>query len=260
LNIKQFISDLTQLTTSQNKLVGKQVLNLAFAESTMDDTRALASQGAREGLVVIADHQSKGRGRFNREWLTTAGQDVTISILFKPSLNKLHMLNMVASLAIQKTIYEITKEKAEIKWPNDVLVKGKKVSGILIETVMSNANEVDFAVVGIGLNVNLDLAEMDMIKDSATSISLIKGSITDKYEVLSILLNMIDKHYQLLQQGIDLCIEWSSNLSTIGAQVKVSNGKNIILGYAVGVDSVGNLIIETNEEKITVSSGDVTLI
>ena len=115
MNIKQFISDLTQLTTSQNKLVGKQVLNLAFAESTMDDTRALASQGAREGLVVIADHQSKGRGRFNREWLTTAGQDVTISILFKPSLNKLHMLNMVASLAIQKTIYEITKEKAEIK-------------------------------------------------------------------------------------------------------------------------------------------------
>ncbi len=253
-------SDIALLNTSDNKLVGKQIINLSHVESTMDEAKNLAICGAREGLVVIADRQSKGRGRFNRKWLTTPGQDVTISILLKPVFSQLHMLNMIASLAIKETIFKITQEEAEIKWPNDVLFKGKKVSGILIETAMSNSTQVDFAVVGIGLNVNLDPADEESIKDSATSIGLITHDTIDKYLVLTTLLSLIDKRYQLVLQGKDLCSEWSSKLSTIGTTVKVSNGKNIILGYALGVDSVGNLIIETNKEKITVSSGDVTLI
>jgi len=226
----------------------------------MDEVKELAKLGAREGLVLIADNQSRGRGRFNREWLTTSGQDLTISILFKPALNQVHMLNMVASLAIQETISEITQEEAEIKWPNDVLVNGKKISGVLIETVMSTATLVDFAVVGIGLNVNLNPLVMDAIKDSATSISLITGALTDKYEVLSKLLSMIDRQYQLVLEGRDLCIDWATKVSTIGNKVKVSNGSKIISGYAVDLDSVGNLILETKQGRVKVTAGDVTLI
>ena len=253
------ISDITLLTTSNNKLVGRQVLNLAATDSTMDEVKSLAKKGAQEGLVVITDNQIKGRGRFNREWLTTPGQDLTLSILFKPSLNKLHMLNMVASLAIQDTISELTEMKAAIKWPNDVLVDGKKVSGILIETILSSANKVDFAVMGIGLNVNLDPAGMEIIKQSATSISHVLGTPTDKYKVLSKLLMRIDQQYQLVLKGEDLCIDWSSRVSTIGNKVKVSNGSKIISGYAVALDSVGNLIVQTKQETVTVTSGDVTL-
>ena len=260
MNKNQFISDVSLLTTSSNSLVGKQVLNISLAESTMDEVKELAKLGAREGLVVIADNQSRGRGRFNREWLTTSGQDLTISILFKPALNQVHMLNMVASLAIQETISEITQKEAEIKWPNDVLVNGKKISGVLIETVMSTATHVDFAVVGIGLNVNLNPLVMDAIKDSATSISLITGALTDKYEVLSKLLSMIDRQYQLVLEGRDLCIDWATKVSTIGNKVKVSNGSKIISGYAVDLDSVGNLILETKQGRVKVTSGDVTLI
>ena len=241
-------------------MVGKQVLNISLTESTMDEVKELAKLGAREGLVLITDNQSRGRGRFNREWLTTSGQDLTISILFKPALNQVHMLNMVASLAIQETISEITQEEAEIKWPNDVLVNGKKISGVLIETVMSTATLVDFAVVGIGLNVNLNPLVMDAIKDSATSISLITGALTDKYEVLSKLLSMIDRQYQLVLEGRDLCIDWATKVSTIGNKVKVSNGSKIISGYAVDLDSVGNLILETKQGRVKVTAGDVTLI
>jgi len=260
LKAKQLISDITQLTTSYNKLIGRQVLNLNITDSTMDDAKSLAKKGAQEGLVVIADNQNKGRGRFNREWLTTPGQDLTLSILFKPSLEKLHMLNMAASLAIQDTISEIIKEKAVIKWPNDVMVEGKKVSGILIETTMSSSNKVDFAVLGIGLNVNLDPRRVKVIKQTAISISQISGAPTDKYKVLSMLLSRIDQQYQLVLKGEDLCRGWAPKVSTIGNQVKISNGSKIISGHAVAVDSVGNLIIQTKQGKITVTSGDVTLI
>ncbi|PZC46269.1 MAG: BirA family transcriptional regulator [Chloroflexi bacterium] len=257
---KQLISDITQLTTSCNKLIGRQVLNLNITDSTMDDTKSLAKKGAQEGLVVIADNQGKGRGRFNREWVTTPGQDLTISILFKPSLKKLHMLNMAASLAIQDTISEIIKGPAVIKWPNDVLVEGKKVSGILIETAMSTANNVDFAVLGIGLNVNLDPTRVKVISQSAISISQILRAPIDKYNVLSMLLSRIDQQYQLVLQGEDLCSIWAPKVSTIGNHVKISNGSKIITGRAVAVDSVGNLIVQTKQGDIKVTSGDVTLI
>ena len=125
---------------------------------------------------------------------------------------------------------------------------------------MSTATHVDFAVVGIGLNVNLNPLVMDAIKDSATSISLITGALTDKYEVLSKLLSMIDRQYQLVLEGRDLCIDWATKVSTIGNKVKVSNGSKIISGYAVDLDSVGNLILETKQGRVKVTSGDVTLI
>lgn len=226
----------------------------------MDEVKSLAKKGAQEGLVVIADNQTKGRGRFNREWLTTPGQDLTLSILFTPSLKKLHMLNMVASLAIQDTVSEMTEMQAAIKWPNDVLLENKKVSGVLIETILSSAKKVDFAVMGIGLNVNLNPVEMEGIKQSATSIRNISGTPTDKYKVLSKLLRHIDQRYQLVLEGEDLCIDWSSRVSTIGNKVKVSNGSKIISGYAVALDSIGNLIVQTKREKVTVTAGDVTLI
>jgi BirA family biotin operon repressor/biotin-[acetyl-CoA-carboxylase] ligase len=167
---------------------------------------------------------------------------------------------MVASLAIQDTVSEMTEMQAAIKWPNDVLLENKKVSGVLIETILSSAKKVDFAVMGIGLNVNLNPVEMEGIKQSATSIRNISGTPTDKYKVLSKLLRHIDQRYQLVLEGEDLCIDWSSRVSTIGNKVKVSNGSKIISGYAVALDSIGNLIVQTKREKVTVTAGDVTLI
>ena len=113
---------------------------------------------------------------------------------------------------------------------------------------------------GIGLNVNLDPVGMEVIKQSATSISHVLGTPTDKYKVLSKLLRRIDQQYQLVLKGEDLCIDWSSRVSTIGNKVTVSNGSKIISGYAVALDSVGNLIVQTKQETVTVTSGDVTLI
>lgn len=254
------MSDITQLTTYNNKLIGRPILNLLTTSSTMDEAKELAQTGAREGLVIVADNQTKGRGRFDREWLALPGQDLTFSILLKPNFKKLHMLNMIISIAIQDMLTRLTEGTVDIKWPNDVLIAGRKISGILVESVLSSANTVDFTVVGIGINLNLDPAVMEGIEDSATSISHIIGKPVDKYEVLDNLLNLIDERYQAVLLGYNPRGDWSSRLSTIGNRIRVSNGSDTIIGKAIGVDSVGNLIIQTEQGAITVTSGDVTVI
>ena len=119
-------------------IIGSEIHYLLNTGSTMDDCRALAKTGAPEGTIVSADRQGSGRGRFERSWISPSGENILISVLVYPEISHLTYLNMVASLAVSDTAFEITGLNAAIKWPNDVQMSNKKLSGILIESEIGN--------------------------------------------------------------------------------------------------------------------------
>ena len=120
--------------TLHDRTVGCEVFHFDSVDSTMDETRKLAEQDKPEGTVVIAEEQTAGRGRFNRTWISPRGQNLSFSVLLKPTAGQLPYLNMAATLAVSRTVGKIAGLEPTIKWPNDVRVNGRKVSGILIET------------------------------------------------------------------------------------------------------------------------------
>ncbi|HIE17967.1 MAG TPA: biotin--[acetyl-CoA-carboxylase] ligase, partial [Dehalococcoidia bacterium] len=153
----------------RTRFIGQQLHYYPTVTSTMDIARILAREGAVEGTVVIAGTQTAGRGRLGRSWLSPEGS-VALSVILKPSPDNLPQLIMIASVAVVKVIKTVTGLDAQIKWPNDVLVKGKKVCGILIENEVKGY-EVDFAIIGIGINVSFDPTGFPEISDIATSLS-----------------------------------------------------------------------------------------
>lgn len=224
----------------------------------MDITREKAGEGAGEGLVVLAEEQSRGRGRLGREWLSPGGS-LSLSILLRPTLPLLPSLIMLASLAVVHTIEENTGLKASIKWPNDVLMRGKKVCGILIENAIEG-HKVLYSIIGIGLNVNLDTKEYPQIASLATSLSQELGREVNRQQVLQSLLEEIEELYLGLQQGVSLYQEWQGRLETLGKRVRATGGDRVEEGYAEAVDKEGSLLLRRSDGSlIRILAGDVTL-
>jgi BirA family biotin operon repressor/biotin-[acetyl-CoA-carboxylase] ligase len=153
----------------ETSFIGQEIISYPSLPSTNDAAKREARKGAKEGTVIIAEEQTAGRGRIGRSWLSPRGS-VALSIILYPPLAYLPCLIMVASLATANAIEQVTTLKAQLKWPNDVLINGKKVCGILVESDVKG-NGVDYAVIGIGLNVNINLAAFPGIAPSATSLS-----------------------------------------------------------------------------------------
>ncbi len=224
----------------------------------MDVAKEKAGEGAEEGLVVLAEEQSRGRGRLGREWLSPGGS-LSLSILLRPTLPLLPSLIMLASLAVVHTIEKNTGLKASIKWPNDVLMRGKKVCGILIENAIEG-QRVLYSVIGIGLNVNLDIKEYPQISSLATSLSQELGKEVDRQQVLQSLLEEVEKLYLALRQGISLHREWQARLETLGKRVRASWGDRVEEGYAEAVDEEGGLLLRRSDgSQVKILAGDVTL-
>ena len=155
-------------TSLGTQFIGKNIVYSPRLTSTMDAARQEARQGAAAGTVVIAGEQTGGRGRLKRAWFTPPG-NIALSIVLYPELNGLPYLIMIASLAVARAIEALTGLKTQIKWPNDVLISGKKVCGILVESG-ANKGKVAFAIVGIGINVRLRPEKIDDIAATATSL------------------------------------------------------------------------------------------
>ncbi len=220
----------------------------------MDVARGEALKGAAEGTVVIAGEQTAGRGRLKRKWLAPRG-NISLSIILYPNIKSLPYLIMVASLAVVKSIERVTGVKGQIKWPNDVLIDGKKVGGILIENEV-RGNKVAYSIVGIGINVGLSVGKYKEIAETATSL---KNDV-DRVELVRALLVEFDSLYQQLYDGKSIYKAWRSRLVTLGKQVKATWGDQVIKGTAEDVDKDGALLIRENDgEIIRVVAGDVTL-
>ena len=225
----------------------------------MDAAKQAIREGEGEGTVVVADHQTAGRGRLDREWLSSPGGGILISIILYPEMEMLHRLTMAACLAVSRSIERVTGLQPAIKWPNDVLLEGRKVSGILSESDVSG-EAVNYAIVGIALNVSLDTSTMPEIADTATSLKQVLGREVSRQQVLIALLHEFETLYLTLRRGESIQQEWLQRLETLGKNVTVRCGDEVQDGYAESVDEDGNLIIRRPDgELITVAAGDVTL-
>ena len=261
----RFVNKVTSNPVSQairkgifTKTIGKRFLYYQEVGSTMDDARRLAEEGVEEGLVVMAERQTAGRGRFGRNWVS-GSENIHLSVLFRPALEVLPELTMISAVAVARSIRKTTALDPRIKWPNDVLVDGKKVSGILVETTAAGA-EISYAVVGIGINIRLDTSGHPEISGTAGCLDDLANGPVARDEVLRQLLIELDTLYIQVLEGGSSREEWQSLLDTIGQRVAVSWRDETWEGMAEGVDDTGNLLIRVDSgELLTMTAGDVSL-
>lgn len=249
----------------------RRVIHQPSVGSTNDVAKDLAAQGAPEGTVVVADRQTAGRGRLGRRWRAPVGTCLLCSILFRPRLSasQVNRLTMLCSLAAADAVKELAGIEASLKWPNDLVVESQasdhglhgwhKLAGILTETGMVG-DRLDFAVVGIGLNVNVPTDVLPELAPKATSVLAETGREVDRLALLAALLKGIEHRYKQLQAGENPRDEWAARLVTLGERVAVTAGERVLTGVAESVDENGALLLRTSDGKRhRLLAGDVTL-
>lgn len=262
VKMKQLENDLSVASLHRElrtKLVAQNILYYPVTSSTMDVAKQAVREGVEEGTIVIADHQTAGRGRFGRRWWAPAESSILLSIILHPDLDQLPRLNMAAALAVVHSIEKVTGLRPVIKWPNDVLIEGKKVSGALIESDVQDET-VNSAILGIGLNVNLDPSSIPEIAETATSLRDVLQKEVSRLEMLRSLLGEFEELYSALRQGEPIDKLWRHRLETLGKQVTVRSGEMVEEGYAESVDDEGNLLLRRPDGGlVTIVAGEVTL-
>ena len=245
-----------RLTT---RFVGRRIVYLTSTTSTMDVARQEAEAGAPDGTIVFAEEQTKGRGRFDRGWVSPSGKNLYLTLVMRPPLDRLRSLGIIAPLAVALAVEDSTGLRPRIKWPNDVLIDGRKLSGILIESEISGS-AVEYALVGPGINVNFDIKQSPEIAAIATSIKRELGREASREELLAAFLNQFESLYQSAPQGDTVFEEWRTRLDTLGREIRVTFGDQVYEGTAEDVDRDGNLIlVQPDGTRRTVEAGEVTL-
>ena len=240
------------------QIVGSRILHFKELDSTMDRAAGEAERGTPDGTVVLCDSQTRGRGRFNRVWVSPAG-NLILSVVLRPTLEALPFVSVLAALAVTRTIETETSLDPAIKWPNDVLIRGRKICGLLVENSLQGRN-VRHSIVGIGLNVELDPGDSPEIAQTATSLRMETGRSTDVSALLLRLLHELDELYVALRNGQSPVPKWSSYLETVGKRVQVQWGEDVVTGTAEGVDELGHLLLRReNGALLTLTAGEVTL-
>jgi BirA family biotin operon repressor/biotin-[acetyl-CoA-carboxylase] ligase len=221
--------------------------------STMDAARELAKKGAEEGTIVIAEAQTRGRGRLSREWLSPEG-GIYFTIVLRPRISPAYAprINLMASIAVAATIRKLFGLNAELKWPNDVLIAGKKVCGILAE-MDAEMDVVNFVNVGIGINANTSIPQFEK---AVTSLRDALGREISRKEFLSALIMEIERWQPLLMEA-DLLEEWKKLSATLNKDVRVMSLGEEVIGQAIDIDATGALILRGKDGSLrTVLVGD----
>ena len=221
--------------------------------STMDAARELAKKGVGEGTIVIAEAQTRGRGRLSREWLSPEG-GIYFTLVLRPKMSPAYAprINLMASVAVAATIRKLFGLKAELKWPNDVLIEGRKVCGILAE-MDAEMDVVNFVNVGIGINANTSIPQFEK---TVTSLKDALGKEISRKEFLSALLMEIERQQPLLMKA-DLLEEWRKLSVTLNRDVRIVAPGEVIIGRAIDIDTTGALIVkERNGSLKKAMAGD----
>ncbi len=247
--------------TLRTRVLGRNALYFPRLDSTNRLAIDLARQGVPEGTLVLADEQTAGRGRLGRRWLAPPATSLLMSLIFYPPLapKEASQLTMLSSLALAAAIEKVTELKVHFKWPNDLLIGGKKIGGILTETGIEE-ERLEYAVVGIGLNVNYEVAQVPEIASTATSLSQELGQDISRLELLGEILWQIEERYQRLREGESFHREWTAHLSALGKCVVVTTLQRVLEGWLEGIDADGALILrQTNGEMTRVLAGDMSI-
>ncbi len=233
-------------------------------DSTNLEARRLILQGHGQGTVIVAERQTAGRGRLGRPWESPSGTGIWFSVILEPgvSLQQTSSYSFVMAVAVAEGIRQATGLEAQVKWPNDVLLQGKKVCGILLELV-AEMSQVHQLIAGIGINANQQLTDFpEEVRQKAISLAVAAGHPVQRTSVLCAVLQKIEENCVLLeQQGFDAIREkWLSLSCVIGKEVQiVRQGDAILTGTAVGLGSDGSLQVQTAQGIEQVVAGDVSL-
>ena len=237
-------------------IVGRNILYYRTLPSTMDFAKRLAKEGIGEGVVVLCDEQTEGRGRQGRKWFAASSSSILMSIVFRPALKQLPQLNMLASLAIVLTIEKVAGTKSTIKWPNDVLIDGKKIAGILMENAFEGA-ALQAAIVGVGLNISLDVSAYPEISSIATSLSAKDGRDFNRDDILRTLLQEMDTLYQAVRRNDDVYHQWLPHVETLGKTVRIKSGTSVQEGLAQSINPDGSLTLRRADGSlVTIVTGE----
>jgi len=248
----------------KTRVVGRDIRVFEETTSTNDVIEKLARDGVKEGAVVFAEAQTGGRGRLGRKWMSPPRQGLWFSVLLRPKLRpqEVTQLTIASATALRRAIKTVTGRLPEIKWPNDLLLDGKKVVGILTE-MSAEVDCVRYVILGIGVDVNQDAAEFPAeLRRLATSLKLVTGRKISRAELAVEMLRELDADYARIGAGkfSQLADEWETGCATLGKNVSVQMGARKIRGCAEALDDDGALLVRTEHghlERIT--GGDVTL-
>lgn len=242
----------------------KNVFLYETADSTNDPADLLQVQCSNEsGTVILADSQAKGRGRLGRRWSSPPGVNIYMSIILVPRLasRDATLLTVLSAVACANALRHGASVQAWIKWPNDLMVGGKKIGGILTE-VKSDSDKINLAVIGMGINVNIHRADFDEdIREIATSVIEETGRFQPRSGLVVQVLNEFEHWYRILERGerTALLQEWRRRSSTIGKNVMVTVGTRVISGFAESIDDEGMLLLKLPDGSLKrISAGDVT--
>ncbi|VEF47991.1 bifunctional protein BirA [Bacillus freudenreichii] len=241
---------------------GRNVHYFDSLESTQKAAYQLAYDGAPEGTLVIAEEQTLGRGRLGRAWHSASGKGIWMSIIVRPDLppQKAPQFTLITAVAVARAIEEVTEITPEIKWPNDLLIKGKKVVGILTE-LQAEADKISSLIIGIGMNVNHASDDFPVeVKKIASSLFIEKGEKISRAALIQSFLKNFEKYYSIyVSEGfLPIRILWESYAISIGKQIKATTVTGEIVGVAVGISNEGVLKIEDEKGVIhNIYSADI---
>jgi BirA family biotin operon repressor/biotin-[acetyl-CoA-carboxylase] ligase len=246
------------------KVVGRDIQVFEETTSTNDVVEKLARDGVKEGAVVFAESQTKGRGRLGRKWISPARKGLWFSVLLRPPLSPLAVtqLTIAAATALFRAIKSQTGITPEIKWPNDILIRGKKTAGILTE-LSAEPDKVKHVILGMGVDVNLGAGEFPVeLRKLATSLRIETGQRQNRAELAVKILQELDRDYDRICSGQfeALADEWEEYCSTIGQRVAIRVGERKIQGTAESLDTDGALLLRTQHGHLErIIGGDVTV-
>ena len=241
----------------------KEIIYQDTIDSTNSFAFKLAIGGKPEGTCVVAEAQKSGKGRLNRVWFSPFGKNLYLSVILKPPVHpaRVYPVTFLSSLAVHDTITTVTGITPILKWPNDVLIRGKKVCGTLLE-ISTEADMVRFVVVGIGFNINMEENEIDeLIKDKATSLHIETNKIYERASVCGILLSNLDKYYSIfLKKGEqEICSIWEKTAQIKGKYLEINQMGEVYRGISEGIDaSNGAMLINMDGKVKRIIAGDVS--
>lgn len=247
--------------------LGKTIYSFEEVGSTNEIAFELARNGAPEGTIVIADSQTRGKGRLSRNWISPPGVNLYISAVFRPPIysEDAPFLTLVASIAVAEAVKNMGAD-AIIKWPNDVLVNGKKVAGVLTQ-MQTKGDRVDFVMLGVGVNINMtrEMMEQDMgdVAQIATSLRELLGQEVDRVRFSADLINELEIWYtKFLREGKSAIIrEWTERWGAVNRRVQVRYNEIQIEGIALGLDRNGYLLVKKDDDTVEkIIAGDILLL
>lgn len=244
------------------KRVGQNLVFLDVTDSTNNEARRRAEEGACDGTLVVALEQSAGKGRRGRTWFSISGTGIWMSLLLRPEIPPecASMLTLVAALAVEAAIRRVTGLEGQIKWPNDVILDKKKVCGILTE-MSTEMEHIHYVVVGIGINVSITEFPEEL-QDKATSLSFYTDKTINRAKLTAAVAEAWEEYYERFLQTLDLSLlaeEYSRHLINQDREVKVLVPGDTYSGICRGINKKGELLVETAKGVRAVMSGEVSV-